>query len=311
MEKSGTIIKSTGSWFIVKTDDRQEIPCKIKGNFRIKGIRSTNPVAVGDHVHFRTNTDDTGLIYKIEERKNYIIRKSTRLSKASHIIAANIDQAFLIVTLVLPRTSRGFIDRFLVTAEAYHIPVALVFNKTDFYDDKMEAQHRHLQNVYENAGYTCFATSAETGSGFNTLETALKNNTTLFSGHSGVGKTAIINRLNPGNPRRVGSLSILHQKGKHTTTFAEMLDLPFQGKIIDTPGIKEFGLYDFDKAEVAERFPEMRERMHACKFHNCTHVHEPGCAVKQAVEEGNIDEIRYKNYLSILSDENFDIKEWE
>ncbi len=311
MVKSGTVIKSTGSWFIVRTKDLEEIPCKIKGKFRVQGIRSTNPVAVGDYVHFRTNTDNTGLIYKIEVRKNHIIRKSTRLSKASHIIAANIDQAFLIVTLVLPRTSRGFIDRFLITAEAYHIPVSLVFNKTDLYNEKMNSQHRHLLNVYEKAGYTCFATSAETGAGFEILKKALENKITLFSGHSGVGKTAIINRLNPSNQRKTGSLSTLHQKGKHTTTFAEMLDLPFGGNIIDTPGIKEFGLYDFDKEEVAERFPEMRERMHDCKFHNCTHVHEPGCAVKQAVENGEIDEIRYKNYLSILKDESFDIKEWD
>ncbi|MFW5974727.1 MAG: ribosome small subunit-dependent GTPase A [Bacteroidota bacterium] len=311
MEKSGTVIKSTGSWFIVRTEDREEIPCKIKGKFRVKGIRSTNPVAVGDYVHFRTNTDNTGLINKIEERKNYIIRKSTRLSKASHIIAANIDQAFLIVTLVLPRTSRGFIDRFLVTAEAYHIPVSLVFNKIDLYDQNMITQHEHLQNVYENAGYACFATSAETGTGFDILKKALNSKITLFSGHSGVGKTAIINRLNPSAPRKTSSLSTLHQKGKHTTTFAEMLDLPFGGNIIDTPGIKEFGLYDFDKEEVAERFPEMRKRMHDCKFHNCTHVHEPGCAVKEALESGKIDEIRYKNYLSILNDEYFDIKEWD
>lgn len=311
MEKEGVVIKSTGSWYHVRTADNEDFSCKIKGKFRTSGIRSTNPLAVGDSVFFRPDHDNAGLITRIAPRKNYMIRKSTKLSKASHIIAANIDQAFLLVTLVLPRTSRGFIDRFLVTAEAYHIPVAIVFNKTDLYDATMQQQQTALMSVYENAGYMCYAVSAETGANFESLRAALKGKITLFAGHSGVGKTAVINRLDPSQQRKTGALSQAHHKGKHTTTFAEMLFVPSGARIIDTPGIKEFGLYDFDKEEVAERFPEMRERMAECKFHNCTHVHEPGCAIKDAVERGEIDEVRYQNYLSIINDEYFDIKEWD
>ena len=311
MEKEGIVKKSTGSWFHVRTGDAEDYICKIKGKFRTQGIRSTNPLAVGDYVYFRPDHGNTGLITKIAPRKNHIVRKSTKLSKASHIIAANIDQAFLVVTLVLPRTSRGFIDRFLVTAEAYHIPVSLVFNKTDLYDAPIQARQDRLKAVYENAGYPCYAVSAATGARFGELKNALKDKLTLFSGHSGVGKTAVINRLDPSQNRKTGDISEVHQKGKHTTTFAEMLYLSFGARIIDTPGIKEFGLYDFDKEEVAERFPEMRQRMAGCKFHNCTHVHEPGCAIKKAVEDGTIDKVRYQNYLSIINDEYFDIKEWD
>lgn len=310
-EKTGRVIKSTGSWMDVLTDSGEVYECKIKGKFRIKGIRSTNPVAVGDEVEFREDSNKKGLITGIRERRNYIIRKSTRLSKASHMIAANIDQAFLIVTLALPRTSRGFIDRFLVTAEAYHIPATLVFNKIDLYDGELLKKHQEWLSVYENIGYPTISVSAETQVNISSLKNALRNKTTLLAGHSGVGKTALINVLDPKQNRKTGALSEAHDKGKHTTTFAEMLKLDFGAEIIDTPGIKEFGLYDFDKDEVAERFPEMRERMHECRFHNCTHVHEPGCAVKDAVEQGEIDEVRYKNYLSIIKDEYFDIKEWD
>lgn len=310
-EKSGRVIKSTGSWMNVLTESGELYECKIKGKFRIKGIRSTNPVAVGDVVDFRVDRNHTGLITGIRERRNYIIRKSTKLSKASHMIAANIDQAFLIITLVLPRTSRGFIDRFLVTAEAYHIPTTLIFNKIDLYDEKLRKQHHDLQQVYDAAGYESLSVSAISGENLDLLKEELRNKVTLMAGHSGVGKSALINSLDPTQDRKTGEISGVHSKGKHTTTFAEMLKMDFGAEIIDTPGIKEFGLYDFDKEEVAERFPEMRERMHQCRFHNCTHVHEPGCAVKAAVDSGEIDNVRYQNYLSIINDEYFDIKEWD
>jgi ribosome biogenesis GTPase len=310
-EKSGRVIKSTGSWMNVLTESGELYECKIKGKFRIKGIRSTNPVAVGDVVDFRVDSNNTGLITGIRERRNYIIRKSTKLSKASHMIAANIDQAYLIITLVLPRTSRGFIDRFLVTAEAYHIPATLIFNKIDLYDEKLRQQHDDLQKVYDAAGYETLPVSAISGENLDLLKEKLCNKVTLMAGHSGVGKSALINSLDPKQDRKTGEISDVHNKGKHTTTFAEMLKMGFGAEIIDTPGIKEFGLYDFDKEEVAERFPEMRERMHECRFHNCTHVHEPGCAVKAAVDSGEIDNVRYQNYLSIINDEYFDIKEWD
>jgi len=311
VELKGVVRKSTGSWYLVRTADGREYDCKIKGKFRIKGLRATNPVAVGDYVSFSLDAHNIGLIHEIAERTNYIIRKATRQSKALHIIAANIDQTALIITLAYPRTSRGFIDRYLVTAEAYHIPAALIFNKIDLYDDKTQEYHNHLINIYRNIGYPCFAVSATGGNNMEELKPYFKDKTTLLSGHSGVGKSALINTLDPSQKQKVASISQYHKKGKHTTTFAEMLDMEFGGTIIDTPGIKEFGLYDFDPEEVAERFPEMRARMHECKFHNCTHVHEPKCAVKQAVEEGEIDKVRYENYLSILNDDYFKIKEWE
>lgn len=311
MEKSGIVIKSTGSWFQVCTPEGVVHDCKIKGKFRIQGIRHTNPVAVGDEVYFKIDQHDTGLIYKIKERKNYIVRKSTKLSKASHIIAANIDFACLVVTLALPRTTRGFIDRFLVTAEAYHIPSVLIFNKIDLYQQEQLDLLQHLTGIYENLGYRCFSVSAIKGDGLDHLKEFLKGKVSLFSGHSGVGKTALLNAMDDTMQLKTGDISAVHMKGKHTTTFAEWLNLNFGATIIDTPGIKEFGLYDFEKEEVAERFPEFRDYMHACKFHNCTHVHEPQCAVKQAVEEGEIDPIRYKNYLGIINDEYFDIKEYD
>lgn len=311
MEKKGIVIKSTGSWYQVKTDNGTLYDCKIKGKFRIQGIRHTNPVAVGDEVFFTTDSHDTGLIHQIVPRRNYIVRKSTKLSKASHVIAANIDYACLVVTLALPRTTRGFIDRFLVTAEAYHIPSVIVFNKTDIYDEEQTALLHHLTKVYEQVGYRCFQVSATHGDGLDGLMIFLKNKVTLFSGHSGVGKTALLNAMDPTLNRKTGTISDFHLKGKHTTTFAELLELQFGATIIDTPGIKEFGLYDFDKNEVAERFPEFRKFMHQCKFHNCTHVHEPKCAVKQAVEDGLIDPVRYRNYLSIIDDEYFDVKTYD
>ncbi len=311
MTKKGIVIKSTGSWFLVKTSENEYFECKIKGKFRIKGIRSTNPVAVGDQVEFTVVEQQIGLIHHIEERKNYVIRKATNLSKASHIIAANVDQAFLIISLTNPKTSRGFIDRFLVVSEAYHIPIGLIFNKIDLYDDDLWETHHHLTELYTKIGYTCVSVSAISGENIDKLKKQLEHKTTLFSGHSGVGKSALINALHPESQRKVGNISGIHLKGKHTTTYAEMIEMPFDSQIIDTPGIKEFGLYDFEKNEIAERFPEMRALMLDCKFNNCTHIHEPGCAIKQAVEEHKIDDIRYKNYLNMYNGEEFDIINYE
>lgn len=300
----GIITKSTGSWYLVRLEDTRIVPCKLKGNLRMKGIKTTNPVAVGDHVELDYSPNERiGVIKKILKRRNYIIRKSTKLSKISHIIAANIDQAFLIATLILPRTSTGFIDRFLVTAEAYHIPAGIIFNKIDLYDDALARQHEELVRLYQGIGYLCFGTSAVTGQGLDELSSALKGNTTLLSGHSGVGKSALINVLEPGLNLKTAEVSAYHLKGVHTTTFAELFKLSLGGYIIDTPGIREFGLIDFSKEEVAERFPEMRAMMHECQFHNCTHVHEPNCAVKRALQEGRIDPGRYRNYLSIYHGE--------
>ncbi len=297
----GLITKSTGSWYQVRLPDGTHIPCTLKGNLRIRGIKTTNPVAVGDRVEVEHFADrGVGVIKNILTRRNYIIRKSTKLSKISHIIAANIDQAFLVATLAQPRTSTGFIDRFLVTAEAYHIPAGIVFNKIDLYDADLYQRHKELIALYSRIGYVCFGTSALSGEGMGLLEDALHQKTTLLSGHSGVGKSEIINFLEPGFRLKTAEVSAYHLKGVHTTTFAELLELSSGGFIIDTPGIREFGLIDFRKEEVAERFPEMRALMHQCQFHNCTHVHEPRCAVKTALEKGKIDAGRYRNYLRIL-----------
>lgn len=311
-EKKGIVIRSTGSSCNVLSRSGELVECKLKGNFRIKGIRSTNPLAVGDKVSFFINPGEkVGLINAIEPRHNYIIRKATKLSKQSHIIAANIDQAIVIITLASPRTSTGFIDRFLVTAEAYHIPAMLIFNKIDLLFGESIIRLNRLISLYEGLGYKCYRTSALQGTGIDEVKGLLKNKVTLISGHSGVGKTAMINAIEPGLLRKVGQISDYHQKGKHTTTFAEMLPLSDGGFIIDTPGIKEFGLVDFDKQEIPERFPEMRNLMHQCQFNNCTHVHEPGCAVKAALSKGLIDQMRYDNYLSILNDEYFEETEWD
>ncbi len=302
----GIVIKSTGSWHTVQTEDGTTIHCKLKGKFRVKGIKTTNPLAVGDKVTIKILPEEgTGLITNISPRHNYIIRKATKLSKVSHIIAANIDQAFLIVTLAEPRTSTGFIDRFLVTAEAYHIPACIVFNKIDIYDSETESLLDELTGIYENTGYPCYHVSALRDDNIGFLEEKMKNMITLFAGHSGVGKSALINTLQPGLNLKTKPISEVHQKGKHTTTFAEIIPLSFGGYIIDTPGIKEFGLYDLKKEEIPERYPEMRALMHNCKYNNCMHVHEPGCAVKEAVENGKISKLRYYNYLSIINAEDF------
>lgn len=301
--KSGRIIRSTGSWYIVRVDDGKIYQCRLKGKFRIKGIRTTNPIAVGDKVGFIYYKEEgTGVIKKIYDRHNYVIRKATKLSKAAHIIASNLDQAVIITSLVQPRTSTGFIDRFLVTTEAYHIPSVIVFNKYDLYD---EAHKELLQNyikVYTSAGYRCLITSAKEKYNVVELENILKGKISLLSGHSGVGKSALINAIDPKLNLKEGEISVMHQKGKHTTTFAEMFFLDFGGTIIDTPGIKEFGLVGFDSSELGQRFPEIREKMPHCRFNNCIHVKEPGCAVIEAVKKGEIARFRYTNYLNMLKD---------
>jgi len=300
----GIVIKSTGSWYTVRQADGTSLDCKLKGQFRIWDIKTTSPVAVGDRVIYEYIPGrKIGWITQILDRDNYIIRKSKKLSKVSHIIASNVDQAFLIATLVMPRTSTGFIDRFLVTAEAYHIPAHIVFNKIDLYDDSLRHEHERLKTIYTKVGYGVFKVSALTGEGVVTLTSSLAGQSNLFAGHSGVGKSALINLIIPGLHIKTQEISSYHLKGVHTTTFAEMYGLPGGGFIIDTPGIREFGLIDFKKEEVAERFPEMRALMDQCQFNNCTHVHEPNCAVIKALERGDIDPGRYRNYLSILNDE--------
>ena len=300
VNKQGVVIRSTGSWYTVLTDAGEKIECKIKGRFRIQGIRTTNPVAVGDRVDFQVSGDGYAVITKIHERKNHIIRKATKLSKATHIIASNLDQAIIIVSLVKPRTSTGFIDRFLVTAEAYHIPVHIIFNKYDLYDDEVRQQLDYYREVYTDVGYKCLVTSVPDRLHLTDFKKILQDKTSLLAGHSGVGKSALINAIDPKLNLKEGQISKMHEKGRHTTTFTEMFSLDFGGFIIDTPGIKEFGLVGFDKAELGQRFPEMRSRMHDCRFNNCLHVEEPGCAVVQALEKGEIAEFRYLNYLNML-----------
>ena len=300
----GIVTKSTGSWYSVLKPDGTFIECRLKGKFKVLGIKTTNPLAVGDHVVFRVLREEgTGVITQILPRKNYIIRKATKLSKLSHILAANLDQAIIIVTLAEPRTSTGFIDRFLITAEAYHIPAVIIFNKIDLYNDGKMEELSTLKSVYEAAGYPCYAVSALTGENTGDVMELLKDKVSLVAGHSGVGKSALINTLEPGLDLKTKPISRAHKKGVHTTTFAMMFRLSFGGFIIDTPGIKEFGLYDLDRKTLAERYPELRALMHACKYTNCTHLHEPGCAVKEAVKNGEISMIRYDGYLRIMAND--------
>ncbi len=306
----GIVIKSTGSWYTVKQEDGSNIECKIKGKFRIKGIKSTNPIAVGDHVEFKvskTIEDDKnthiGLIIKIIDRKNYIIRKSTNLSKQSHIIAANIDQAFLVVTVNFPITTTTFIDRFLASAEAYRIPCTLIFNKIDRYNPEQILTMNKLIELYESIGYRCLTTSAKKKIGLDTLQSWMENKTNVFSGHSGVGKSTLINAIEPNLNLKTKEISDYHQTGKHTTTFSEMFDLSFGGYIIDTPGIKGFGMLDMEKEEIGHYFPEIFKRLEKCQFYNCTHIHEPGCEVKNAVANGEISESRYFSYVGLLDGE--------
>ena len=299
----GRVIKSTGSWYDVRNDAGEVVLCRLRGKIRLDGLRTTNPVAVGDLVNYEKERDkDTCVIDKILPRTNVIVRKSVNLSKESHIIASNVDQAILVATIAQPRTSTGFIDRFTVTAEAYHIPVVIVFNKCDIYDDEQNAMAEKMMSVYNGIGYESFVISAKTGYNCDRLKAIMKDKMSMFSGHSGVGKSALVNRLDPNLNIRVGEISEVHEKGKHTTTFAQMYELGFGGYIIDTPGIKEFALYDMEKETLAQRFPEMRALMLECRFNNCTHLHEPDCAIKNAVEQRIIADWRYENYCNMMDD---------
>lgn len=300
----GLVVKNTGSWYTVKTDSGQLIDCKLKGNFRLKGIRSTSPVAVGDFVQIVTNAEGTAMITAIDDRKNYIIRKSPNLSKQSQIIAANLDQAFLLVTIKYPETSTIFIDRFLAGAEAYRIPVVLVFNKTDLLNEEEHHYQQMMMNLYETIGYHCVEISAETGQGMEVIDALLAQKVTLLSGNSGVGKSTLINVLIPHAEQRTAEISDAHGTGIHTTTFSEMISLPHGGYVIDTPGIKGFGTFDIEPEELTSYFKEIFAFSKDCKFNNCTHTHEPGCAVRTAVENHYISESRYQSYLSMLDDKD-------
>ena len=306
----GVVIKSTGSWYTVLTEQESIIECRIKGLFRIKGIKSTNPIAVGDKVEFEMEADGRGVIHEIADRKNYIIRKSINLSKQSHILAANVDQAFLVVTLAFPRTSAGFIDRFLLTAEAYHIPAKIIFNKVDLFETDAAAMKElnDFISIYEKIGYKCFKVSATKKTDIETLKNLTKGKITLISGPSGVGKSTLVNAMDSNLDLKVGEISDVHNKGKHTTTFAEMHPLNYGGFIIDTPGIKELGLVDMEKEEISGYFPEMHAIKNQCKFNNCIHVNEPKCAVIEAVEKGEIAASRYASYLGIINGEELQIE---
>ena len=301
--KKGLVIRSTGSWYDVRLEDGEIVQCRIQGNFRISGIRSTNPIAVGDWVDFELEEDETGVIRNIHDRENYIVRKSVNLSKRSHIIASNVDQAILVVTISSPRTSTGFIDRFLISAEAYRIPIKIVFNKIDLLDEEEKKQLKYLNWLYSSIGYECLEVSATDKIGTDVVKALMKDKVTMVSGHSGVGKSTLINAVDPELDLKTGDVSEAHYKGKHTTTFAEMFELSFGGFIVDTPGVKGFGVIDIEKRELAHFFFEMRALMGNCKFNNCLHINEPGCAVMAALEEGEIPAERYANYLSIYEDE--------
>lgn len=304
-----SVIKNTGSWYVVRTDDGNEIDCKIKGNFRLKGIRSTNPIAVGDRVKIAVNESGTAFITEILPRKNYIIRRASNLSKESHILASNLDQTLLIVTLAHPTTSLTFIDRFLATAEAYRVPAIIVINKTDLLTDPDDMELLEaVKYLYKSIGYPVITTSAKNGDGIDALRSWLEGKTTLISGNSGVGKTTLINDLIPGLDLRTAAISEVHDTGTHTTTFSEMFQLPGEsgGYIIDTPGVRGFGTIEMDEHEVSHFFPEIFKFGADCRFNNCTHTHEPHCAVIKALEEGLISQSRYNSYLSILEDSNPD-----
>jgi ribosome biogenesis GTPase / thiamine phosphate phosphatase len=306
--KKGLVIKSTGSWFTVETENGDLFECKIKGKFRIKGIKSTNPVAVGDHVEISIQSTaggkNVGLITSISERKNYIIRRSQNLSKQSHIIAANIDQAVLVVTLAYPVTTTTFIDRYLASAEAYRIPVLMVFNKTDRLNEEERFLLHSLIDIYTKIGYSCISTSATNLLGIENLKDALKNKINVFNGHSGVGKSTLINILEPGLQLKTMDISDIHNTGKHTTTFSSLYKLNFGGYIIDTPGIKAFGMLEMEAWEISHYFPEIFKISANCQYNNCSHTHEPGCAVKTAVENNKIAQFRYISYLGLLESDD-------
>lgn len=300
----GVVIKSTGSWYSVRTDQGKVIECRIKGKFRLSGIKSTNPVTVGDIVDFKFEEGSkNAIINTIRKRKNYIIRKSVKLSKQTHIIAANIDQVFLLITLEHPPTLTAFIDRFLVTAEAYHIPAILLFNKSDLIVEQQNKKRKELIQTYTEIGYQCLEISATTQFNLKSLKQLMTDKVSMFSGHSGVGKSTLINILDPDLKLDTKKVSLQHKQGQHTTTFAEMFSLPFGGYIIDTPGIKGFGIVDMNIQEIGDYFPEFFRLKSHCKFNNCLHINEPNCAIKKAVEADKITEWRYQNYLQLISDE--------
>jgi len=302
-QKEGLVIKSTGSRYTVLLADNTRVICRIRGKLRLDGIKSTNPVSVGDRVLFDTEGEE-GVIYEIQERKNYVIRRSSNLSKESHILAANVDQAVLIVTINYPITTRVFVDRFIAASEAYRIPVKLVFNKLDRYDRKHQLILEEWRELYEGIGYQTLAVSAKKQDDLEEVKALLKDRVSVLSGHSGVGKSTLVNRIEPGLNLKTAEISDAHHTGKHTTTFAEMHPLSFGGYIIDTPGIRGFGLVHIEKEELYHFFTEIFKAAGDCKFHNCSHSNEPGCMVKQAVEEGRIAWSRYESYLSILQNSN-------
>lgn len=298
----GLVIRNTGSFYQVKTSDGEIVNCRIKGKFRIQGIKSTNPVAVGDYVTFSVTPEGEGLISEIAERKNYVVRRPANLSKQRHVIAANVDQALLIVTVNYPETSTTFIDRFLATCEAYRVPAKIIINKKDLYSEEELEYMRNLMFLYEQIGYQCFAVSALTRDGVDNVRELLMGRVSLLSGNSGVGKSSLINAVCPDFKAKTGEISEIHNKGMHTTTFSEMFELDEGTYLIDTPGIKGFGTIDFEKEEVGHFFPEIFRISKDCRFGNCTHVHEPGCAVIKAVEESYISQSRYNSYLSVMED---------
>lgn len=298
----GLVIKNTGSWYLVKTDDGRYVECKIKGNFRLKGIKSTNPVVVGDYVQIVDNNDNAAFITEIEDRKNYIVRRASNLSKQSHILAANLDQCMLLVTVNYPETSTTFIDRFLASAEAYRVPVKLIFNKVDKYSQDEVNYMDALINLYKNIGYECFKISAKENIGLDEINRELNGKVTLLSGNSGVGKSTLINAILPEESQKTREISVMHNKGMHTTTYSEMFSVDGEGYIIDTPGIKGFGSFDMDEEEISHYFKEIFKFSADCKYGNCTHRHEPGCAVIKAVEDHYISQSRYNSYLNMLED---------
>jgi ribosome biogenesis GTPase len=314
----GLVYKSTGSWYSVKTPSNEQFDCRIKGKFRLDGIKSTNPIAVGDYVDFELEKNSdviTGIINNICERKNYVLRKSVNLSKQTHILASNIDVVFLIITISNPVTSTNFIDRFLLTSNAYSINTILLFNKIDLLDEMEKKVLKKLVNIYTNIGYECYEISAKNHYNINKVQSLMKDKVSMFGGHSGVGKSTLINSLQPNLNLRTNNISIQHSQGQHTTTNAELYDLDFGAKIIDTPGIRGFGIVDFKKSDIKNYFPEFYKLVNQCKFNDCMHVNEPKCIVKQFVEEGKIANSRYENYLQILEDDkssyrvdNFDVQ---
>lgn len=313
---TGLVYKSTGSWYTVKTPLGDTYECRIKGKFRLKGIKSTNPIAVGDYVDFELETDNnqvSGVIHNIHDRTNYIVRKSVNLSKQTHIIAANIDQVFLLVTIDNPPTFTSFIDRFLVTAEAYSIKTILLFNKIDTYDEDKLHEVKYLESIYRPIGYECIEISATTGQNIDKVKALMTGKVSMFSGHSGVGKSTLVNAIEPSLDLKTKEISEQHMQGQHTTTFAEMFDLSFDAKIIDTPGIKGFGVVDMEKEEVGDYFPEFFALKQECKFNNCLHINEPKCAVKEALENDEVSYSRYRSYLQILEgeDEHYRTDNWD